>query len=207
MYLQKCSSFVTHEYLSPSGAYWRDKFLYLLIRLPVEKNPLFVSLSMRLSSAIAVCFLQLGLRDRPPSLKIDTLRPPVLSQDNKMPRTFFSTKLFKKKSSHEPSLASSANKQSALPSFQKLKESCRTRVHTLKASLRSRTATPQLGGKDDAASELDISQCLPLVDDIGADLGLTFSHHELRQASTLSSSPSEGSQVGSGCFQSGRETG
>ncbi|ERF76019.1 hypothetical protein EPUS_08273 [Endocarpon pusillum Z07020] len=111
-----------------------------------------------------------------------------------MPRAFFSTKLFKK-SSHAPSHAFSANKQSALSSLQKLKESCKTRVHTLKASLHSRTTTPQLVGKDEAASEFDISQCLPMVDDIGADLGLTFSHHEVRQSSTPSSSPSEGSQV------------
>jgi hypothetical protein len=124
-----------------------------------------------------------------------------------MPRAFFSTKLFKKKSSRAPLLASSANKQLALPGLRKLKESCKTRVHTLKASLHSRTATPQLVRKDDAASEFDISQCLPMVDDIGADPGLTFSHNEVWQASTLSSSPSGGNQVGSGCFQSGRETG
>lgn len=76
----------------------------------------------------------------------------------------------------------------------------------MKASLHSRTATPQLVVKDDAASEFDISQCLPMVDDIGTDLGLTFSHHELRQASTLFPSPSEGRQVGSGYIQSSRET-
>jgi hypothetical protein len=103
-----------------------------------------------------------------------------------MPHTSWIKKLFKRKSSFVPSAESSTQYQSAISSLQRFKVSSRSRFHTLKANFNTGTVAPQPVVKDSAIDEFDLSQCLRVVDDIGADLGLTFSQHDIERSSTLS---------------------
>jgi hypothetical protein len=105
-----------------------------------------------------------------------------------MPHTSWIKRVFKQKSSLVPSTKSSTENQSAVSSLQKVKFSSRSRFHSLKANFKTRTAAPQAVVEESAIDDIDLSQCLPVVDDIGADLGLTFSHHDFEGLSTLSSS-------------------
>jgi len=113
-----------------------------------------------------------------------------------MPHALWIKRLFKRKSFLVPSAESSTQNQLAVSSLQKFKVSSRSRFHTLKANFNIRTAAPQPVVEDSAIDAIDLSQYLPVVDDIGADLGLTFSNHDIEGLSTLSSLQIEHIEVG-----------
>jgi hypothetical protein len=83
-----------------------------------------------------------------------------------MPHSSFIKRLFKRKSSLAHPVESSTQKQSAVSSLQKFKVSRRSRVHTLRATSHTRPASPEHVVNNLAVDEFDLSQCLPVVDDI-----------------------------------------
>jgi hypothetical protein len=113
-----------------------------------------------------------------------------------MPRLSFFKKLFESKCSRGTGSEFPVNKHLDPPTLSKFKTSTRARYSTLKAAFRTSGAKiPGHVREDVSEDEMDISQCLPAVDDIGSNLGLNFDQQDPEDDQSPST-PEEAGKVG-----------